>query len=1540
MANIDKNIDNNEIGEENNKSSVKNVKEKVKKLSWWAKLFLFCFFSFIFLVVSLLIAINIPSVKDKLAKEAIGFLNKEFKTTFSAENVEINFLGDVIINGVSAKDHHDFEFLKAKKLTAHSDWFAIAFNSRDLKFQKISLEEPDLKVITYKGEEQDNFTKYIEKFDTPKDPTKPPAKFTTRIEIINGKVSIVNKNLGEDGNWLKAEKFNAYVSDLKTNGPNVTLKLNKFSFVTERWGKKHRLEALSGDVTVTNEKLELKDLIFHTDHSLLQGDLVFNLDKKTGWKDFNNKVVWDMNLKRGSYLHGYDISYFVKNWDNYQKYQLFGKMDGTLNDFVLKNFLIKVKDNEIQTSEIRLAKLMEGNFNIKSNQISAAFTYKGLKESLPSFIAKKMGGAADDFGRIKYNGFADLNKDRVAAKGNLITGIGQAQIDNFVLRNYSSKMPEYSGNLTLKDLNTTILTKNKQVGLVSGKFNVQGKGFDINTLSLNTKSQISKIELMGKTLNNISLDGELAQKQFKGIISINDTQARGVVDGKIDFSKPRLSADVDAKIDHLNLAYFGASGSGTNTFRGDVKGKVSMTNINDLDLDATINNVVLGGNKPVSIPNGAVKVAMEGGNRVIEVDMPDAVKGKISGKFNLEDIGGMFQEGANRLLAGNKVKKYYKGQSFTMDIDVHQKLIDYFEPNISIADGAKITGSFDGNTDHLKLNLDAPSFKYIMEKEVEISEAERLLAKVNPDYEVREGVERDSIMARNIALRIDTSNPDDYWSANVERTEYQGSVLKDINIKAQNKDNQKLNILASLKVGTLEKEKKNQWTPYAADIEQSMSANGDYVVKFSPTELKLSNFIWMVDTSPELDHSIVYRKKTKDFQIKNLRLYSDDSEILVNGIFKNGKDFDLSGDVKNMDISKILAVVHQDSKIDLKGVANGSLKVKMNQRALAPLIDLKIENISLSDNYLGNLIINAEASEYENVYNVKANIESGEWFGNDKLALEGTIDNNMKSPKLDLVAKLDDFDLGFVQAFVKDIFSNFKGKATGELKIDGTPKDLNYGGDIAMKGFALKLKFSGVDYTFDDTVVTVSNGNLLFNLVGVKDHRTNSKGMISIGRLSLSDLSNIGADLLIRADDLMLLNTEQKDFDTFWGMIFAKGDIFVGFENQTLKIDATADVLKNSIFTLNSASASSGDEFKMLRFLKENKEGNVVVAEKKRTGLAMDINLNISADKNSTVNVLVGDEVGDISVQGNTRNMKFSMDKTGNMRMFGGYSVESGTYISKAILEKKFDIKKGSNLHWSGDVMNPDLNITASYDAIVSNMGEYLNMGSLPPVNVELQTKITNRLTAPNIRPVIQAPEVSSQVREVLNTKLATEEERVLQFASILALGNFNVSNTNASSAIASGVNVFFQQLSSAFNSISSDLQVDLDYIKGSESLNTSDRASAKVSYTISPRLTIKAGTGVPLSGSTRTQNNYLSGEGIIEYDMSKNNNGSLVGRVYSKPSNVGLVLGSSAGANQTYGGGIVLSYGFNRFLPKKKSKKETQETKKDSIKQDTMKSN
>lgn len=1543
MANIEKNIEKNtqEDLEKNKASKIKQVKEKVQKLSWWAKLFLFCFFGFIFSVLSILITINIPSVKNTLAEKAIEFLNREFKTTFKTENVEINFLGDVVITGVSAKDHHNFEFFRAKELVGHSDWFELIFNSRDLKFQKLSLEELDLKIITYKGEEQDNFTLFIEKFDSPKDPKKPPFKMTSRIQIKNSKVSIVNENQGEDGKWLKAENLNAYVSNLKVIGPNVKLKFNRLSFLTERWGKKHFLETLSGDLEITKEKFAFTDLILNTDHSLLQGDLVFNLDKKTGWQDFNNRVNWDMNLKRGSNIDGYDISYFVKNWDNYQNYSLFGKMAGTLNNFRLKNFTLRVKENKISMPEVRFSRLLEGNFHLKTDKLSADITYPDLRASLPQFISKKMGNFADVFGRIQYEGGADVNKQRVIAKGDLKTNIGQAQIQDFTLSEYSSAFPQYKVDARLIDFNTTAITKQNQVGLISGKFNVEGKGFDLNTLSLKTKSDITSIALLGKTLHNLHLDGDLTAKQFNGLIQARDSSFDGSIIGKIDFSKPTFFADINGNINYLDMAYWGIA-EGKSTFRGNVGGKFSMTNLNDLVLDADLKSVVLGGNKDVLIPNGAVKLSFEGGNRVIDVNMPNVVKGNIVGKFNLADIGGMFEGALAKLLVGNKVKKYYKGQDFAMNFDIQQDLLDYFEPNIKIPQGAMLTGNFDGNTNNFLLNLDAPTIKYIIVEKEEISEADRLLALQNPNYIIRETIKKDSALVENVVLKINTSSSENYWNAKVGRAVYQGSLLKDIEINAENRDNEKLHISTNLLVGTLEKERENQMVAYAANLDQSVDANGDYVFNFDPTELKISKFMWMVDTSPELNHSITYRRKTKDIKIHNLKLYSGDSEFLVNGIFKNTKDFDISGSVKDMDISKVWAIAFQDSKVGVKGIANGDLKLKMNASDLEPDIDISVDGIKVNDSPIGDLVINAENSENPNIYNVDTKITVSELFGGEKLTLKGTINNNTKSPTLDLKADLKEFDLAFVQAFVKDIFSNFRGNATGEIAVGGTLKDINYGGDIAVKDFGLKLNFSGVDYTFDDTIVTLSNGDMIFNLVGVKDSRKNSKGMISIGRLSLSDLSNIGADLLIRSDDLMLLNTTQSDFDAFWGKVYAKGDLFVGYGNNTLKIDATADVLPNSVFTLNSNSTSSVDEFKMLRFLEKKEDGNIIVAKKQRSGVALDVNLDISADKNSTVNVLVGDEVGDISVRGETKNMKFSLDRTGNMRVFGNYLVESGTYVSKAILEKTFQIQKGSNLQWSGDVLNPELDITASYGALVSNASEYLGVGSLPVIKVQLQTHISNKLTSPNIKPSIEALDVSSQIREVMATKLSTEEEKVLQFASVLALGNFNVSNTNASSAIGSGVNMFFKQLSSAFNSISDVFQIDLDYIRGSENTNTGDRAATNFSIKFSPRWKLKTAIGVPLSNNTNVQNNYLSGEGIVEYDWSKTIDGSRIFRVYSKPSNVGLVAEGKAGMNQSYGGGVVISYGFNRIFSKNKEREKKNNKErlfiKDSIMQDSVK--
>jgi hypothetical protein len=369
-------------------------------------------------------------------------------------------------------------------------------------------------VITYKGDSISNFVRFVDIFNTPAPTVKrEPFQLKSRVYITDSKVTIVNQNSeGEAGKWLTASNLNLIVPELKVVGSNVTAQINNMRFTTERWGKKHNVDTFSAAFSLTHQFLSLKDLTLNTDHSLLQGDIKFNLHDGS-WSDFADRVRWEMQMKRGSQISGYDISYFVTNWDNYNPINISGTMTGPLNRFYLDNFLVSNPKVNIRTQTMKVSNILKGNFQIETNSLSTDFTYIDLKQMMPTFISSKMKNFADDFGKLKYNGAARVTpKEVFVPNANLITGIGQAKITNFYLTDYSSPLPKYRGFAEVNDLNTSVITKNKQVGLISGKFNLQGESFDVNTMRLRTKSQISKIEILNKEINNIYLDGFLDHK--------------------------------------------------------------------------------------------------------------------------------------------------------------------------------------------------------------------------------------------------------------------------------------------------------------------------------------------------------------------------------------------------------------------------------------------------------------------------------------------------------------------------------------------------------------------------------------------------------------------------------------------------------------------------------------------------------------------------------------------------------------------------------------------------------------------------------------------------------------------------------------------------------------------------------------------------------------------------------------------------------------------------------------------------------------------
>ncbi len=1540
-----------ETAEEFGKQAVKDV----TSYSWWAKLLLILFWLGLGLVVAVFIIINLPVTKQWAANQALQIVNKDFKAQMSTESVEVNFFGNVKIKGLKIKDYKGLDFITAKEFTANSDWFSLATNigkNNSLSFNSLTLKNADVKVITYKGDSISNFIRFTQLFDSgkPRDPNKPEFQLNSRLQILDSKVSIVNQNSpGEAGKWLTATNFNLKAPNVKVNGANISALINNMSFVTKRWGKSHLVDTFSTELSMTPKYLSLKDLTLNTDHTLLQGDIKFHLNKGS-WAYFADRVRWDMNLQQGSQLSGYDISYFVTNWDNFRPFNVAGKMTGPLNNFYLENFLIRNPEVNIATKTMKVKDLLKGKFLIETNNLSTDFTYKDLKAMMPSFISKKMKNFADDFGKLKYNGAARVNPDQVyVSSGNLITGIGQAKITKFSLTGYSTAMPKYSGLAEVKDLNTSVITKNKSVGLISGRFDINGQSFDVNTMRLTTKSQISSIEIMNKEINNLYLDGLLDHKKYNGLITVNDEQAKATIKGLIDFSTSRISMNVDADVNYLNMNYF-ADKPGNQIVSGKVNGKMAMSSINDLTLDVEANNINFAtATQKYTIPNAKVKTFAEGGGRVIDVDALGAVNGKISGRYNLGDLAGMVENGLNKILVGPAPRKLYRGQNFAMNFDVQQGLVSYFLPDLKIPQGAKVEGQYDGNSNNLILNLDAASLKYIMTKEQEITEADKALAAANPEYKIneRDKITRDSAMVDSLMVRINTANLDEQIFAKISRVLYNKNVLKDITLSGRNENNTVLHLATKFKHGSPEDELAEQLKEYAINVNQSTNTAGDFVFRFEPTEVKFNEVTWAIDTSPELNHSITYRRKEGDFDIRNLRIFSGESALFVKEAqFKSAKDFYLDAEVNNFAIEKLLEMQSGGNSMNIKGLANGSVKIKMDKSTLQPLVDMTIDDIMMNGNDMGDITISATNGYSLNVYDVNVQVNSAGVLGNNSLNLTGTVNNNGASPVLDLTAEMRDFDLAFAQQFVQTVFGNLRGKATGDLKISGKFSDLDYSGDIALKGFGLKLLFTGVDYSFDDTVIPLTKGLAILNNIEVHDGRTNSKGNIS-GAIQFETLSSMGVNLVMRADNLLMLNTTQKDFDLFWGRVYGQGDLYVDGPVSGLSISTpNMKALNGSTFTFNSGSTSNVEEFKMLRFLKEGKDGLVTLEEKKKTGANMNIDFSLDVDKGTTVNVLIGDDVGNIMVKGAAEKLRFQMSRQGNIAMNGTYRVDNGTFVSKAILNKTFQIEKGSSIRWDGDAMKPALDITANYIRMVSNAGEYLNLGKLQPISILLQADISQSLVDPKVDLNVTAMDVSSQVSETLAAKMSQEGEKVLQFGSVLLLSSFNVSNTGGVDvdvtgvAKSSGYNLLLKQLGSVLNTMSNEFQIDLNYVQGDQYSNTGDRANAGVSFALSPRIKVKTGLGIPLTKTENTETNYLSGEGTIEYDISKKNDGSLILRGYSKPSNIGMVngAGSNGTANQAYGGGIVWSKSFNSLFKKKKKDKKVQEPKQE-IKTDSTKS-
>lgn len=411
--------------------------------------------------------------------------------------------------------------------------------------------------------------------------------------------------------------------------------------------------------------------------------------------------------------------------------------------------------------------------------------------------------------------------------------------------------------------------------------------------------------------------------------------------------------------------------------------------------------------------------------------------------------------------------------------------------------------------------------------------------------------------------------------------------------------------------------------------------------------------------------------------------------------------------------------------------------------------------------------------------------------------------------------ELSDFPLWIINPFIPDKLVEFSGKVGGTFSMEGNPMKPKLNGSLAMDSVNLAMPDISVKFRFDNKQVQMTDSRLVFDKFNIY---TDGKTPFAVnGDVDFSDMENMLVDLRMKASDYELINAKKTRNATVYGKIYVDVDAFLRGPVDELVMRGNMNVLGKTDFTyvLKDSPLAVNDRLgDMVTFVNFN--DTVTVEETKQTVAlkGMDIAMTIHIDQAVQAHVdLTADGSNYMLLEGGG-DLAFQYTPQGEMRLNGRYTLMSGEmkYEIPVIPLKTFHIQNGSYMNWTGDPMNPEMNIKAT-ERVRSSVGSDGQASRL--VNFDVGVALTNRLENLGLAFTLEAPE-DGEVQEQLNAMGAEERGKLavtmLVTGMYLAQGNktggFNVNNA---------LNSYLQ------NQISNIAGQTLDISLGMESVNDAE---------------------------------------------------------------------------------------------------------------------
>jgi len=1064
------------------------------------------------------------------------------------------------------------------------------------------------------------------------------------VDLTNAKVEFFNAR-SNPKNTAGLFNGNHFIfTELNTNLDQLSIADDTLRFDIQNLQMKERsgfeVTKAKALVNIEPKRIDLSKLYLQTSNGQLKNALRLTFKDVDDFNDFENKVQLKCTMVN-SQIALSDINYFtpldtiskIANSQLQEVVKISGDFRGRVNALKGKNLQVELADHTIVEGKFSLRDITQPENTFLDVQLSQLKT--DIDEIARLAPQVKIPEEIKKLGAFEFKGnFTGFYNDFVAY-GDLLSDYGQVACDiNVKLFD----IPLYKGNLKVRDFNVNswLDEQPNPFGKTSFDVSINGSGFTLDDLNADVKGSVAYFDFDDHPYKKMYLDGTFDQKQFNGILKIDDPILNLDFDGTIDLNESEPKFAINTNINKLNFQELNLTNQDIQ-----VTGKMQL-DIQGDDTDNFIGTVNL-----LDVVMIKDEIEYSFGDMIVEADENDERTVKLtseifdatfSGQFSFRDMHFALQHVVNQYLSYTFLpRKPFKENTYA-DFEVilnDPSLIEAFLPvKIDSLQGTKITGQFNSRNNDINAQLKIPQLVF----------ADNAANNLQLNSYTENG-----------ELKVQGSIKEWYTfdSIKIENTLLEGSVKNDT---------------LQFVLNTAQAD-----APNRIMIDGKLSVLKDTLsVAIDSTKIFINDKLWAANSG------VIKYLNNDYFLIEDFNLYSQNQYIYIdNQPLKDGNSITtIKGDSLNIED---LAAIAGPGRYKVKGILNGNVVIDNLLKLPAIEGDFSIDDFYYDKTFLGDFKFSA--SKEPGTKKIQTAISLLDTL--NQISALGSIDYSQRKPKLDFDANIESFSLQILEDIIGDHIYNTRGKVSGDMKIKGSLTDPDFDAQLFITDAGTTLRYVQCDYTATNQLIDIFGRQIYFNDFTINDKNNNTA--IVNGFLDLQDIQKIYTDIGIFTANFQLLDTKRKDNDYFFGQAFAEGSIFIeGYlDDIDLSINATSADGTSIKLPLDSDYEESTETF--YTFVNTGVETDSLNIEKEKYDFdfsRLDFFADMQIEENAEIQIIL------------------EISTLGDFNIFGSYEITEGDYLFtlQNIINKKFKIKPGGEIVWSGDPLEAKLNVDAQYE--------------------------------------------------------------------------------------------------------------------------------------------------------------------------------------------------------------------------------------------------